>query len=123
YEVELQRRRRIGRTIDPTTAETEFRCVMANDPYRILNERYHGNREGFGYFVRHPGASEKDWVHLYDLPRKTRTTFRTTDQQLISLDEWEMEFERRRRIGVTIDAATAETTSWWSGFADPYGMR
>lgn len=122
YEAELERRRQIGLTIDPATAETAFWYANANDPYNILDERYHGNVMVYEYFVRNPGASQRDWVHLYDLPRATRTAFKARDKRLIDLAEHETEFERRRRIGVAIDPATAETASWWVDDGDPYGM-
>ena len=122
YEAELERRRQLGLTINPATAETGFWWVNSNDPYKILDEKYHGNVMVYEYFVRNPGASQKDWVHLYDLPRATRTAFRARDKRLIDLAEYEMEFERRRRIGVIIDPATAETASWWVDDGDPYGM-
>jgi hypothetical protein len=118
----LERRRQIGLTIDPATAETEFWEVNAHDPYEILDEKYHGDILVTRYYARNPGASQKDWILLYDLARTTRTAFRSRDDRLIDLAEYEIEFERRRRIGVTIDPATAETASWWRDFADPYGI-
>jgi hypothetical protein len=122
YEAELQRRRRIGETIDPATAETEFRWVDSNDPYEILDEKYHGKDKVYEYFVRNPGACQMDWVHLYDLPKATRTAFRARDARLIDLAEYEMESERRRRAGVTIDSTRAETIYRWVVADDPYGM-
>jgi hypothetical protein len=120
YEAELERRRLIGRTIDPATAEAELRWVDPNDPYGILDEKYHGTEKVHEYFVRNPGASETDWVHLYDLPRATRTAFRSSDNRLIDRAEYDVEFERRRRIGVTIDPAIAETATWRVNRDDPY---
>ena len=39
YEAEIERRRQIGLTIDPATAETMFDWVDENDPYGVLEER------------------------------------------------------------------------------------
>src|SRR5205085_2348403 len=87
-----------------------------------LDEKYHGHIMIEGFYARNPGASQRDWVRLNDLPKPTRTAFRTKDPQLIDLAEHKMEFERRRRIGVTIDPVTAETASWWIDDGDPYRM-
>ena len=44
YKAEVERRRQIGLTIDPATAETTFWWADINDPYCILNRgMYHGS--------------------------------------------------------------------------------
>jgi hypothetical protein len=71
YKVELERRRQIGLTIDPATAETTFWWPDINDPYWILGEKHHDGCYGRTYFARNPGAGPDDWVHFNDLPEAT----------------------------------------------------
>ena len=59
YEAELERRRQIGLTIDPATAETMFWYADVNDPYDILDEKYHGNVMVYEYFARNPGEAKR----------------------------------------------------------------
>jgi hypothetical protein len=73
YNAEVERRRQIGLTIDPATAETTFWWADHNDPYCILDrEMYHEGQSGREQFARNPDASNYDWVHFYDLPEATR---------------------------------------------------
>jgi hypothetical protein len=72
YRAEIERRRQIGLTIDPATAETKFWWADINDPYCILDqEKYHEGQVGREHFARSPGASNGDWVHFNDLPEST----------------------------------------------------
>jgi hypothetical protein len=66
YRIEIERLRQIGLTIDPATAETAFFWTNMNDPYDILDERYHEGQSGREYFARNPRG---EWVHFDDLPR------------------------------------------------------
>jgi hypothetical protein len=66
YKIELERLRQIGTTIDPATAETAFFYADMNDPYGILDEKYHEGQSGREYFARNPGDG---WVHFHDLFR------------------------------------------------------
>jgi hypothetical protein len=68
YDAEIERRREIGKTIDPATAETIFWYADINDPYDILDERYFGRISGREYFARSPGG---EWVRFEDLPEAT----------------------------------------------------
>jgi hypothetical protein len=73
YKAEVERRRQIGLTIDPATAETTFWWADINDPYCILNrEMYHEECVQREQFARNPGASNYDWVDFNDLPETTR---------------------------------------------------
>jgi hypothetical protein len=70
YKAEVQRRRQIGLTIDPASAETMFWWADINDPYDILDpEKYHEGQVGREHFARNPGG---DWVGFNDLPEATR---------------------------------------------------
>ena len=69
YKAEVKRRRQIGTTIDPTTAETIFWFADMNDPYDILDEEYHEGQWGREQFARNPGGP---WVDFDDLPDVTR---------------------------------------------------
>jgi hypothetical protein len=72
FNAEVERRRQIGLTIDPATAETTFWWADINDPYCILDEeKYHEGQSGREQFARNPGASNNEWVHFYDLPEAT----------------------------------------------------
>jgi hypothetical protein len=73
YNAEVERRRQIGLTIDPATAESTFWWADIHDPYCILDrEMYHEGQGGRERFARNPGASYYDWVHFRDLPKATR---------------------------------------------------
>jgi hypothetical protein len=72
YKAEVERRRKIGLTIDPATAETTFWFADINDTYCILDRKYHEGQSGREQFARNPGASSDDWVHFCDLPEATR---------------------------------------------------
>ena len=69
YKIELKRRRQIGLTIDPAIAETTYWGAHMNDPYGILDERYHKGKISREYFARNP---DEEWVHFKDLPEATR---------------------------------------------------
>lgn len=75
-DAEEERRRQIGLTIDPATAETTFWWADTLDPYSLRDSRYfpEGYQVSFGrvQFARHPGASGDDWVEFCDLPEATR---------------------------------------------------
>jgi hypothetical protein len=71
YKAEVERRRQIGLTIDPATAETTFWWADMHDPYRILDRKFHVDAVGREQFARHPGASKDDWVDFNDLPEAT----------------------------------------------------
>ena len=82
YEAEVERRRQIGLTIDPDTAETTFWWADISDPYCILDrEKYHEGCVGREQFARNPGASNNDWVDFHDLPDATRTALWERDQR------------------------------------------
>jgi len=68
YKAEVERRRQIGLTIDPATAETMFWYADMNDPYDILDEEYHEGQYGRERFARNPGGV---WVDFNDLPEAT----------------------------------------------------
>jgi hypothetical protein len=68
YKAEVKRRRRIGKTIDPVTAETMFWWADLYDPYCILDRMFHIGCIQREHFARNPGG---EWVHFYDLPAKT----------------------------------------------------
>jgi hypothetical protein len=72
YNKEVERRRQIGLTIDPATAETMFWYADAFDPYRICDEKMHIGQVGRERFASHPDASWRDWVSFHDLPEATR---------------------------------------------------
>jgi len=74
YKAEIKRRRKIGLTIDPATAETMFRMADCGDPYDILDAKYNCECIHETLFVRHPGAGPFDWVDFRDLPEATRKT-------------------------------------------------
>jgi hypothetical protein len=82
HEVEVERRRQIGLTIDPTTAETRTSREYVGDPYDILGPEYHQPEiDGTSPLIRHcfarnPGASNDDWVNFDDLPEATRKALR-----------------------------------------------
>jgi hypothetical protein len=67
YKAEVERRRQIGLTIDPATAETMFWHADMNDPYDILDDEYHEGQYGREHFARHPGGV---WVDFNDLPKR-----------------------------------------------------
>ena len=69
YKAEIERRRQIGLTIDPATAETMFWFADINDPYDILDEEHHDGQFGRERFARNPGGV---WVDFNDLPEATR---------------------------------------------------
>jgi hypothetical protein len=73
YKVEIERRRQIGLTIDPATAETTFGWRDVNDPYGIRDQRYHLDCAGREEFARNPDG---EWVHFHDLPEATRDAVR-----------------------------------------------
>ena len=54
YEAEIERRRQIGLTIDPATAETWFTLVDENDPYGVLEEHYQAKVLRLEYFAAQP---------------------------------------------------------------------
>jgi hypothetical protein len=83
YDVEIDRRRQIGSTIDPDTAETMFWYADINDPYDILDpKKFHVGGAGRERFARNRGG--KDWVHFDDLPETTRTALWARDGRNLS---------------------------------------
>ena len=70
YHAEIERRRKIGLTIDPARAETTFWWADVFDPYWLRPRKYHGRCVGREEFARNPGTEE--WVNFADLPEKTR---------------------------------------------------
>ena len=110
YQAELDRRRQIGLTIDPATAETKVWWTDVNDPYGLLDPRYHDVCYEDVYFARNPGG---EWVHTQDLPDATGKAL---------FGAYQAELERRRQIGLTIDPATAETACLGGNRTDPYGV-
>ena len=130
YEIEVARRRQIGITINPFTAEMTTWQTNSSDPYNILDEK-HRDEEEFTrhYFARHPGGIT--WVRFSDLPKQDRDTFWAIFANKChasakcalagpDLEKYEAEIERRRQIGLTIDPAIGETTYWFSDTNDPY---
>jgi hypothetical protein len=84
YKAEIERRRQIGLTIDPATAETTFWWADLSDPYYILDPKYHWGGSGRERFARHPGASNCDWVDFNDLPEATREALWERDGRKLS---------------------------------------
>jgi hypothetical protein len=81
YKAEVERRRQIGLTIDPATAETTFWWADIHDPYCILDrETFHVGSVGREQFARHPGASKNDWIDFNDLPEATRNALWERDE-------------------------------------------
>jgi hypothetical protein len=78
YRIEIERRRQIGLTIDPAIAETIFWWADVNDPYGILDERFHEGQSGREYFARNLGG---DWVRFEDLPEATRKALWERDRR------------------------------------------
>ena len=72
YKAEVERRRDIGRTIDPAIAETNSWYEDMSDRYDILDEKYHEGCVSREYFARNPGGT---WVNLGDLPEGTGKVF------------------------------------------------
>jgi hypothetical protein len=69
WRIEIERRRQIGLTIDPATAETAVYWEGMDGPYDVLEEGYHEGQSGREYFARNPDG---DWVLFDDLPKATR---------------------------------------------------
>jgi hypothetical protein len=83
YKAEVERRRQIGLTIDPATAETTFWWADVFDPYHILDEQYHGGCVGRERFARNPGG---EWVDINDLPEPTRKALWERDGRKLVYD-------------------------------------
>lgn len=123
YEAELDRRRQIGLTIDPSIAETKIWWADSNDPYRILDAEYHGGDERRPeYFARNPGAGDDEWVYFHHLPIATRKALWQIDKRLTDVDEYNAEVEWRKHVGLSIDTETAETACWCADMDDRYGI-
>ena len=105
YEAELARRRQIGLTINPDTAETTVRLVDVGDPYDILDRSNHVGRWACEYFARHPGG---EWI-LFDLPD-------ATDDALWERDYANTDAEIDLMMSVSIFKPQA-TNGWWCGRA------
>jgi hypothetical protein len=85
YEAEVERRRQIGLTIDPATAETTFWWADYANPYRLLDrEKYDTGCVGRAEFARHPGASNTDWVSFGHLPKATRKALWERDEHKLT---------------------------------------
>ena len=110
YQAELDRRRKIGLTIDPATVETKVWWMDVSDPYGILDPRYRDGCYEHVYFARNPGG---DWVCTQDLPDATVKAL---------FGAYQAELDRRQQIGLTIDPATAETACLDGNRSDPYGV-
>jgi hypothetical protein len=83
YNVEIDRLRRIGLTIDSDTAETMFSYADIHDPYNILDrEKFHLGQVGREQFARNPGSN--DWVHFRDLPETTAKALWARDGHKLS---------------------------------------
>jgi len=82
YKAEIERRRQIGLTIDPTTAETTFGWYDLGDPYGIMGHKYHLDCVGRERFARNPGAT--DWINFNDLPEATREALWKRDGRKLS---------------------------------------
>ena len=80
----MERRRQIGLTIDPATAETTFWWTDVIDPYDILDPKHHAGSAGRTRFARNPGASNGDWVDFNDLPEATRKALWERDGRKLS---------------------------------------
>ena len=119
YEAEIERRRQIGLTIDPATAETMFDWVDENDPYGVLEEQYQSKVLRREYFAVHPDGTR---VHFHDLPKATRKALWARDERLMDLADHDAEVERRRQIGLTINPFTAEMTTWQTDSSVPYNI-
>jgi hypothetical protein len=65
---EIERRRKIGLTIDPAIAETSCWHEDFNDPYDDNDEEFHEGQIDHMYFARNPGG---EWVRWLDLPKAT----------------------------------------------------
>ena len=119
YEAEIERRRQIGLTIDPATAETVFDWVDENDPYGVLEEQYQSKVPRREYFAVHPDGTR---VHFHDLPKATRKALWARDERLMDIADHDAEVERRRQIGLTINPRTAETTCFYVDLLDRYNI-
>lgn len=84
YKAEVERRRQIGLTIDPATAETTFCWEDLSDPYDIRDPKYHCGTIGRVRFARHPGARNADWVDFIGLPEATRKALWERDGRKLS---------------------------------------
>ena len=78
YKAEVERRRQVGLTIDPATAETTFWWADLGDPYDILDPKHHWGGVGREHFARNPGG---DWVDFNDLPEPTRKALWERDER------------------------------------------
>lgn len=74
YHAEIDRRRQIGLTIDPTSAETTSWWADIGDPYDIADRQFHIGQVGREHFARNAGAKNDEWVHFDDLPEATCKT-------------------------------------------------
>jgi hypothetical protein len=81
YKIELERRRQIGLTIDPATAETTFWWSDIFDPYHVLGKKHHAGQTGREQFARNPGG---EWVNFDDLPEATREALRERDERKLA---------------------------------------
>jgi hypothetical protein len=81
YQAEIERRRRIGLTIDPATAETTFWWADGGDPYGMLGPKYYIGCVGRERFARNPGG---DWVEFGDLPKATSEALWKRDGRKLS---------------------------------------
>ena len=89
YKAELERRRQIGLTIDPATAEKMCWYADMGDRYGILGKKHHEGCVSDEYFARNPGG---EWVNFCDLPEATakalwpkswRSELSTSDYKLV----------------------------------------
>jgi hypothetical protein len=80
YRTEIDRRRQIGLTIDPTKAETMFWWADLCDPYGIADQKFHIGQVGREHFARNAGAKNDEWVHFGDLPEATGRALWERDQ-------------------------------------------
>jgi len=80
YKAEVERRRQIGLTIDPDTAETTSWKADINDPYGILDrEKFHEGYVDRAMFARNPGG---EWVDFSNLPAATINAICERDKRL-----------------------------------------
>jgi hypothetical protein len=86
YEAERERRREIGLTIDPATAEKIRWHADVNDPYAMLDPaKHHENCYGGELFARNPGG---EWVWRGDLPNATDEVLWPTKQPTPNIDRF-----------------------------------
>jgi hypothetical protein len=106
YQAELERRREIGLTIDPATAETMCWYEDMSDRYGILDGKYHEGCVSREYFARNPGG---EWVNFRDLPEATGKALFPKSWRPAELDDYEQAAKYYDAIAALVDAVIGQT--------------